>query len=95
MYQVPSLEQFEQIQSQLSEALERLAKLEAAQSDWVREEEAQQLTGLSQATLARERKKPDTLIVFKTAGGLRYERASLKAYTEARTIRRTRYRQAA
>jgi hypothetical protein len=95
MYQVPSMEQFQSVQQQLAQALQRLSRLEAAQPEWLREEEAQQLTGLSQATLARERKKPDTLLVFKTVGGLRYLRSSVEAYNEARTIKRSRYPRAA
>lgn len=86
--QVPTLEQHLSLAEKLDAALARLARVEATLPEWVREEEAQKLTGLSQATLARERKKPDTLLVFKTAGGLRYLRTSLEAYTEARSIRR-------
>ncbi|WP_151086850.1 hypothetical protein [Hymenobacter baengnokdamensis] len=67
-----------------------MAQYRAALPEWVRDGEAQQLTGLSQATLARERKKPDTLLVWKSAGGLRYERRSVLAFNEARTIRRRR-----
>jgi hypothetical protein len=67
-----------------------LAHYRAALPEWVREAEAQQLTGLSQATLARERKKPDTLLVWKSAGGLRYLRNSILAYNAARSIRKYR-----
>jgi hypothetical protein len=88
MPQVPSLEAFEALEKRLAEALLRLDKLEARQIGWVREEEAQQLTGLSHATLARERKKPDTLLVFKKTGGLRYLRQSVLDFNEARLIRR-------
>ena len=87
--QVPTLEQHETLARQLADALARLARLEAAQPDWVREAEAQALTGLSQATLARERKKENTTLVFKTEGGLRYLRSSVLAFTEARSIRRS------
>jgi hypothetical protein len=88
--QVPTLEQHEALAQQLAEALVRIAKLEAAQPEWLREEEAQRLTGLSQPTLARERKKPDTLLVFKTAGGLRYLRSSVEAFNESRMLRKGR-----
>ena len=60
-----------------------LAHYRAALPEWVREAEAQQLTGLSQATLAWVRKKPDTLLAWKSAGGLRYERRSVLAFNEA------------
>jgi hypothetical protein len=95
MFQVPSMQQFEAVQSQLAEALARLARLEAAQPEWVREQEAQALTGLSQATLAREHKKESTVLVFKTEGGLRYLRSSLLAFNNARSIRRSPLRNAA
>ncbi|MGI4834659.1 MAG: hypothetical protein ACRYFK_14480 [Janthinobacterium lividum] len=72
----------------LQKALARIDRLEAAQPEWLREPEAQQYTGLSQATLARARKKPDTLLVWKTEGGLRYQRSSLDAFNEARLTRR-------
>ncbi len=88
--QVPSLQQHLSLEEKLEAVLARLARVEAALPEWVREEEAQRITGLSQATLARERKKPDTLLVFKTEGGLRYLRTSLDAYNEARLIRRSR-----
>jgi hypothetical protein len=93
--QVPTLEQHLSLEEKLEAALSRLARLEAAQPEWVREAEAQQLTGLSQATLARERKKPGTLLVFKTNGGLRYLRSSVLAFNEARSIRRAPFSQAA
>jgi len=87
-YQVASAEEVATLRAQVAELTTRLARVEATRPEWVREEEAQQLTGLSQATLARQRKKPDTLLVFKTQGGLRYERRSLEAFNEARSIRR-------
>jgi hypothetical protein len=93
--QVPTLDQHEALARQLAEALARIAKLEASQPEWLREPEAQSYTGLSQATLARERKKPKTLLVWKSAGGLRYLRSSLDAFNEARSIRRTPLAQAA
>lgn len=88
MFQVASYEEVLQLRQQLSEVTQRLARLENAQPEWVRESEAAQLTGLSQRTLARERAKPNTLLVFKTAGGVRYLRSSVEAYNKARTIRR-------
>ncbi|TVT40661.1 hypothetical protein FNT36_14430 [Hymenobacter setariae] len=86
--QVPTLEQHLDLVRKYDELLARITKLEAAQPEWLREEEAQRLTGLSQPTLARERKKPDTLLVFKTAGGLRYLRSSVEAFNEARMLRK-------
>ena len=93
--QVPTLEQHLAQGALLAQALERIARLEAAQPKWVREEEAQALTGLSQATLARERKKETTTLVFKTEGGLRYLRSSLLDFNEARSIRRSPLKNAA
>jgi hypothetical protein len=78
--QVPTLEQHEDLVRKYDALLARITRLEAAQPDWLCEEDVQRLTGLSQPTLARERKKPDTLLVFKTAGGLRYLRSSVEAY---------------
>jgi predicted mannosyl-3-phosphoglycerate phosphatase (HAD superfamily) len=88
VHQVPSFEEFEQLRKKVQELRAELAQYRATLPEWVREAEAQQLTGLSQATLARERKKPDTLLVWKSTGGLRYLRSSLLAFNEARTIRR-------
>jgi hypothetical protein len=88
--QVPTLKQHLSLEEKLEAALSRLARLEAAQPEWVREAEAQQLTGLSQATLARERKKPGTLLEVTSSGPLRYKRSSLEAFNEARTLRRAR-----
>ncbi len=90
MHQVPSFEEFEQLRKEVQELRAELALYRAALPEWVREAEAQQLTGLSQATLARERKMPNTLLVWKSAGGLRYERRSVLAFNEARTIRQQR-----
>lgn len=91
MYQVPSFEEFEELRKQVQELQSELAQYRAALPEWVRETEAQQLTGLSQSTLSRERKKPDTLLVWKSVGGLRYLRSSILAYNEARSIRKNRY----
>lgn len=90
MHQVPSFEEFEELRKEVQDLRAELASYRAALPEWVRDAEAQQLTGLSQATLARERKKPDTLLVWKSAGGLRYLRSSLLAFNAARTIRRQR-----
>jgi predicted mannosyl-3-phosphoglycerate phosphatase (HAD superfamily) len=87
-YQVPSYQDFEALRKEVQELRAEIAHLKAAQPEWVREQEAQQLTGLSQATLARARKRPDTVLVFKTEGGLRYLRDSLLAYNDACCIRR-------
>jgi hypothetical protein len=88
--QVPTLEQHLELARKYDNLVARIIKLEAAQPEWIREEEAQRVTGLSQPTLARERKKPDTLVVFKTAGGLRYLRSSVEAFNEARMLRKGR-----
>jgi hypothetical protein len=93
--QVPTLEQHLAQAELLAQALARIARLEASLPEWVREEEAQALTGLSQATLARERKKETTVLEFKTEGGLRYLRRSLLAFNEARSIRRSPLKNAA
>lgn len=93
--QVPTLDQHEALARQLAEALARIAKLEAAQPDWLREEEAMRLTGLSQSTLIRERKKADTLLVITASGPLRYLRSSVEAFNEQRSLRRTTTRQVA
>ena len=88
--QVPTLEQHEALARQLAVALDRIAKLEAAQPDWLREEQAIRLTGLSQSTLIRERKKPNTLLVVTDSGPLRYLRSSVEAFNEARMLRKGR-----
>lgn len=93
--QVPTLEQHLAQAELLAQALARIARLEASLPEWVREDEAQTLTGLSQATLARERKKETTMLVFKTEGGLRYLRSSLLAFNDARSIRRSPFKSAA
>ena len=90
MYQVPSFEEFEELRKQVQVLQAELAQLKANLPTWVRESEAQQLTGLSQSTLSRERRKSDTLLVWKSVGGLRYLRSSVLAYIEARSIRRHR-----
>jgi hypothetical protein len=87
--QVPTLEQHQELARQLADALARLARLEAERPEWLREREAQQLTGLSQATLARERKRPTTLLVVTSSGPLRYLRTSVEAFNEARMLRRS------
>lgn len=89
MYQVVPYEEFAALREAFTSLQSEVATLKAAQPKWVREEEAQALTGLSQATLARERKKENTTLVFKTEGGLRYLRSSLLAFNEARSIRRS------
>ena len=95
MYQVVSYEEFAELRAEFAQVKAELAQVKAALPDWLREAEAQQHTGLSQATLARERKKPGTLLVWKTEGGLRYLRRSLDAFNEARLTRRARFAQAA
>jgi hypothetical protein len=90
MHEVPSFEEFEELRNEVKALRAELAQYRSALPQWVREAEAQQLTGLSQATLARELKTPDTLLVVKTAGGLRYLRQSVLDYNEARLIRRRR-----
>lgn len=86
--QVPTLEQHEALARQLAEALARIAKLEASQPDWLREDEAMSLTGLSRSTLIRERKKANTLLVVSSSGPLRYQRASVDEFNQARTLRK-------
>jgi hypothetical protein len=93
--QVPTLEQFEAMAQRLDKALMRIDRLEAQLPEWIREHEAQLLTGLSQSTLSRERRKPDTEIVWKSEGGVRYLRSSLEAFNEARCIRKNRFAEAA
>lgn len=91
MPQVVSLKKYRELEARFNALVLRVDKLEALLPDWVRGDEAAKIAGLSQSTLARERKKPDTLLVFKTAGGVRYLRSSVLAYNEARTINRSRY----
>jgi hypothetical protein len=93
--QVPTLDQHQALARQLAEALARIAKLEAAQPDWLREEDAMQLTGLSRSTLIRERKKTDTLLVVTDSGPLRYLRSSVEDFNQARMLRKNRYAEAA
>jgi hypothetical protein len=93
--QVPTLEQFEAALGMLQKALARIDRLEAQLPEWMREHEAQVFTGLSQSTLSRERRKPDTVIVWKSEGGVRYLRSSLEAFNEVYCIRKNRYAEAA
>ena len=95
MYQVVPYEEFAALREAFTSLKSEVATLKAAQPEWVREDEAQALTGLSQATLARERKKETTVLVFKTEGGLRYLRSSLLAFNDARSIRRSPLKNAA
>jgi predicted mannosyl-3-phosphoglycerate phosphatase (HAD superfamily) len=93
--QVPTLEQFEELRRELAEMREELNLVKSRQPEWMREHEAQRYTGLSQSTISRERRKPDSLIVWKSEGGVRYLRSSLDAFNEARCIRKNRYAEAA
>jgi hypothetical protein len=92
MPQVVSLKMYRALETRFNALVLRVDKLEALLPDWVREDEASQLTGLSQRTLARERTNSNTLLVFKTAGGVRYLRQSVLDYNGARLIRRQQYR---
>lgn len=88
-----ALEQYMAPQAtRLEQALARIDRLEASQPEWVREKEAQEITGYSQATLARARKKEGSGIVWKREGGLRYLRSSLLAYNNRHSIDRTAYK---
>jgi hypothetical protein len=88
--QVPTLEQHLELARKYDELLVRVMRLEAAQPDWLREEEAARLTGLSRSILIRQRKKLDTLLVFTDSGPLRYLRSSVEAFNEARMMRKGR-----
>jgi len=91
MPQVVSLKTYRALEARFNALVLRVEKLESSLPDWVRADEAARIAGLSQAILARERKKPETILVFKTAGGVRHLRSSVLAYNEARTINRSRY----
>jgi hypothetical protein len=91
MPQVVSLKTYRELEARFNALLLRVDKLEARLPDWIRDAEACQLTGVASRTLARERDNPNTLLVFKTTGGVRYLRSSVEAYNEARTINRSRY----
>ena len=71
---------------------ERIARLEAMQSEFVSTTEAVRITGKSDDTLRIERDRPGTLIVYKMEGRTgkqpRYCRASLVRYNESRPQRR-------
>jgi predicted transcriptional regulator len=88
-------ELFEALRREVAETRAEVKFLKAQLPDWMREHEAQRYTGLSQSTISRERRKPDTLIVWKSEGGVRYLRSSLDAFNEARQNRKNRYAQAA
>lgn len=88
MPQVVSLKTHRELETQFNALVLRVDKLESLLPDWVRENEAAKLTGFSQRTLAQERTNPNTLLVFKTDGGVRYLRQSVLDYNEARFIRR-------
>ena len=91
MPQVVSLKRYRALETRFDALVLRVSELEAQLPEWIREEEAARLTGVSQRTMARERANPTTELVFKTVGGVRYLRSSVIAYNEARTIRRNRH----
>ncbi len=82
--------EIQQLQRQYQELAAQVQELLAAQTDYVRQEEAQRITGLSYATLWRERNKVDSLIKWKYDHGVYYERASLHAHNQSRAVRRSR-----
>lgn len=76
--------------------LDRIQRLEAQTDEWVDTETAVRLTGRSEDTLLRERRRPGTLIKFGKDGRKNlYQRSSLVAYCEAKTVHYHRPRLAA
>jgi hypothetical protein len=94
-YTVASAEEVATLRAQVDELKTLVLQMKAAQPEWVREEEARRLTGLSQSTLSRERRKHTTPLVWKTEGGLRYLRSSLDTLNELRSVSRYQAKEAA
>jgi hypothetical protein len=78
--------EFQALQLLCTQVAERVSYLEAQLPEWVDDVEARRLTNLSTSSLRRVRARPSSLIVYKHS---RYERASLLAHNESRTIRMT------
>ena len=77
--------EFQDMRAEIDYLKKEVQELKDAVPAWVPVETACEITGLSAASLWRERKKPDTVIKSKKDHGLRYERASLLAYNKLRT----------
>lgn len=73
------LTQFQQLRNEVQELRDQLP-------EWVDQVEAERLTGLSDTTLWRVRKKPGSLIQSKQDRGVRYLRASLIAHNNSRAV---------
>lgn len=83
----------QKVEEKIKPLMDKVQKLEAQQDEWVNTKEATRITGVTDDTLKAERDRPRTLIEVKFEGktGKKplYSRASLLAYNESRTQRRT------
>ncbi|GGK59001.1 hypothetical protein ACD591_16385 [Rufibacter glacialis] len=72
----------------------RLQQLESLLEEWVSQTKAMKVTGLSKSGIIAERKRPETLLVYKMEGetGKKpvYFLKSLIAYNDSKTVRRHR-----
>lgn len=78
----------QQLLSRMEAMTEQIRVLEISTPEYVSEEIARRLTGLSGTTLWRERHRPGSLIEWKQDHGVRYLRASLLAYNNSRAVGR-------
>jgi hypothetical protein len=67
-----------------------LNKLKSRLIQWVTDEQAQQITGLTRNTLRSARKAADSVIIYKEDHGLRYDYDSLLAHNARRALGRGR-----
>ncbi len=65
---------------------EEVRQLKASLPEYVGQQEAERLTGLSRTTLFRERKRLGSLIKWKSDRGPKYLRSSLLAHNQSRVI---------
>jgi hypothetical protein len=63
--QVPTLEQFEKLQQVVLGLVSELKQVQASLPQWVQDEEARRLTGLSRTQLWRERQNATSSIKWK------------------------------
>ena len=80
------LPEFQAMQRQIQTMTTQIADLQNALPEWVDQVEAERLTGLSETTLWRERKRPVSLIIWKSDRGVRYLRSSLIDHNNRRTL---------
>lgn len=71
---------FQQLQQLCQQLLQRQDVVESKLPEWVDGVDACRITGVSKATLGRERKKAESFIVWKEDHGIHYLRSSLLSY---------------